>query len=194
MKKLLIVIASASTLTAAAISSKTIAQGGMSNDSGLYLGANYGYLKVDSEDDFDDDSDAVQGLLGYRFNNFFAIEGSVIDFGSYGTDLAEASTDGYTFALKGTLPLTESFGLYAKIGQLWWETDYEVAGFDGKEEDESLFYGAGVSFDVTENFIVNAQYVVYDADLDANDLEDDIDDVEFDKDLEHIALGLEYRF
>lgn len=72
------------------------------DDSGFYVGGNYGYLKAEGEDDFDDDKDVWQGLLGYKFNEWVALEGSYIDFGDYGSDLAGAETDGYTAAVKGS--------------------------------------------------------------------------------------------
>ncbi|MEF1211634.1 outer membrane beta-barrel protein, partial [Vibrio alginolyticus] len=70
----------------------TLSHAADSNDHGVYVGANYGYLKVDGQDDFDDDSDVIQGLVGYRFNPYLALEGGYIDFGSYGNNLANAET------------------------------------------------------------------------------------------------------
>ena len=190
MRKAILFIAGAGVLS----SSIAIADDTKTTDHGLYLGANYGYLRVESDDDFDDDSDATQGLVGYRFNNYLGIEGGYIDFGEYGSQLAKASTDGYTFAVKGMLPLTDHFGLYLKLGQLWWETDYNVLGFDGKDDDEGLFYGAGASFNITDNFVLNAEYIVYDIDLSADDVSGNINDANFETDLEHVSVGLEYRF
>ncbi|MEG3767574.1 porin family protein [Alteromonas sp. 14N.309.X.WAT.G.H12] len=164
------------------------------DDPGFYVGGNYGYLKVDGNDDFDDDNDVLQGIVGYRFSRYFAIEGSAIDFGDYGNDLSSADTDGWTAGVKGILPITNKFAVYAKAGQLWWETDYDVAGVSGNYDDESLFIGAGLSYNITENFLVNAEYTVYDADMDADTFSDDIDDADFDTDLKQASIGLEYRF
>ncbi|MBT78804.1 MAG: hypothetical protein CL587_00230 [Alteromonadaceae bacterium] len=161
---------------------------------GFYVGGNYGYLKVDGQDDFDDDNDVIQGLVGYRFNRYLAVEGSVIDFGDYGNNLSRADTDGWTAGVKGILPITNQFSVYAKAGQLWWDTDYSVNGVSGSYDDESLFIGAGVAYNITENFLVNAEYTVYDADLDANDLADDPGDVDFNTDLKQASVGVEYRF
>lgn len=173
----------------------TLSANANENEDGFYIGANYGYVKVDGADDFDDDSDALQGVVGYRFNPYFAVEGGVIDFGDFDGDLGDVSTDGYTFALKGGIPLTESFGLYAKIGQLWWESDYNVLGYSGSEDDESLFYGLGMAFDITDNVIFNVQYNWYDVDLSADEVNaNTIDDDELDSDLHYASLGLEYRF
>jgi opacity protein-like surface antigen len=164
------------------------------NDSGFYVGGNYGYLRVEGEDEFDDDKDVWQGLVGYKFNQWIALEGGYIDFGDYGNDVAGAETDGYTAAIKGILPLTERFSLYAKAGQLWSETEYRLASIRQDSDDESLFVGAGLSYAITGNFLVNAEYVVYDTQLDADEAFDDIDDTNFETDLKQASLGVEYRF
>ncbi|WP_218312687.1 porin family protein [Alteromonas antoniana] len=164
------------------------------DESGFYVGGNYGYLRVEGEDDFDDDKDVWQGLLGYRFNEYFALEGSIIDFGDYGNDVAGASTDGYTAALKGSFPITERLSIYGKLGQLWSETEYNVGTFSNDYDDESLFVGGGLSYAVTPNFLINAEYTVYDAELDAESAVDDIDDTNFETDLKQASLGVEYRF
>ena len=121
-------------------------------ENGIYVGANYGYLKVDGDDDFDDNSDVMQGLVGYKFNKYLALEGSYINFGDYGNGLANAETDGYTAALKVMLPIVDRVELYAKGGQLWYSTDYDVVGFSGNDDGEGVFVGAGVAFKVTDRF------------------------------------------
>lgn len=161
---------------------------------GFYVGGNYGYLKVDGQDDFDDDNDMWQGLVGYRFSRYFAVEGSYVDFGDYGNGLSRADTDGYTAAVKGMLPVTENIALFVKGGQLWWESDYDVQGFGGSYDDESLFIGAGVNYAITPNFSINAEYTIYDADLDADELSENLSDTDFDTDLKQASLGVEYRF
>ena len=145
------------------------------DESGFYVGGNYGYLRVEGEDDFDDDKDVWQGLVGYKFNEWVAVEGSFIDFGDYGNDIAGGDTDGYTAAIKGILPITDRFSLYAKAGQLWSETEYNLGGVSSDYDDESLFVGAGLSYAITKNFLVNAEYTVYDAELDAEEAVDDIE-------------------
>ena len=164
------------------------------DESGFYVGGNYGYLRVEGEDDFDDDKDVWQGLLGYKFNEWVAVEGSFIDFGDYGNDIAGGDTDGYTAAIKGILPVTDRFSLYAKVGQLWSETEYNLSGISSDYDDESLFVGAGLSYAITKNFLVNAEYTVYDAELDADEAVDDIDDTNFETDLKQASIGVEYRF
>lgn len=160
-------------------------------ENGIYVGANYGYLKVDGDDDFDDNSDVMQGLVGYKFNKYLALEGSYINFGDYGNGLANAETDGYTAALKVMLPIADRVELYAKGGQLWYSTDYDVVGFSGNDDGEGVFAGAGVAFKVTDRFLINAEYTWYDADI-------NIDSVanggKTDTDFNQASIGVEYRF
>ncbi|SJL84665.1 porin family protein [Vibrio palustris] len=161
------------------------------NDSGLYVGGNVGYVKIDGQDDFDDDNEVYQGLLGYRINPYLGVEGSYIDFGKYGSSLANAKTDGYTAALKLTAPIGDRVDLYAKGGQLWYNTDYDIAGASGDKDDTAVFAGAGVGFKVTDNFIVNAEYTWYDVDLDVKDVRDGSDT---NTDFNQVTAGVEYRF
>lgn len=195
MKKVMPVLASAAALTAFA--SVAHAQDMSTHGSGLYIGGNYGYLKVDGDgddNDFDDNDDVWQGIVGYRFNPFFALEGGYTDFGHYGNSAANAETDGYSAALKGILPLTQNLEFFAKAGQIWYDTNYSIAGFDGDTDDEALFAGAGLNFKLSEQLLLNAQYTWYDTELNADDAADDLDDTDFDSKFNQASVGVEYRF
>lgn len=160
-------------------------------ENGVYVGANYGYLKVDGDDEFDDNSDVMQGIIGYRFNQYFALEGGYINFGDYGNNLANAETDGYTAGLKVTFPIVDRVELYAKGGQLWYSTDYEVLGFSDKQDDEGVFVGAGIAFKVTNRFLISAEYTWYDTGIDIDDLANGTDT---ETNFKQASLGIEYRF
>mgnify|MGYP000026450138 CR=1 FL=1 len=189
MKKIIPILAGS--MVIASLSAAAKAQDMTENNSGFYVGGNYGYLKVDSDDDFDDNNDMVQGVVGYRLNSFLALEGSYIDFGKYGGRAANAETTGYTAALKGTIPITQTVEVFAKAGQLWHKTDYTIASASGRSDDRSLFAGAGVNFNVTENLLLNAQYTWYDVDLNADNVSSDS---KFETDFNQASVGAEYRF
>ncbi|SBS26956.1 Outer membrane protein A precursor [Marinomonas aquimarina] len=189
MKTVMPILASAVALTAFASAAQ--AQEWSRQDSGLYVGANYGYLKVNGDDGFDDNNDVWQGLVGYRFNSFLAVEGGYADFGSYGDGIVNADTDGYSAAVKGSLPLTDSIEFFAKAGQLWYDTDYSVAGLTGSSDNEALFAGAGLNFKLSEQLLLNAQYTWYDAELSVDEIDQDSD---FDTNFNQASVGLEYRF
>lgn len=158
---------------------------------GAYIGGNYGYLRVDDDEDFDDDKDAYQLFAGYSLNQYLAIEGSYLNFGDYGNRLANAETDGYTLGLKLSLPVTNSIAVYARGGQLWYETDYSVLGVDGNKDDTGLFAGVGASYHLNKDWAVKVDYTVYDNDLDVDNADRDSD---FSTDLKHASVGVEYKF
>nr|WP_136249511.1 porin family protein [Ningiella ruwaisensis] len=194
INRLSIATLSASCLLLGAVSTSSYAQYDDEKDNGFYVGANYGYLKVDGEDDFDDDQDAYQLLGGYQFNQYFALEGAYVDFGSYGGDLANADTDGFGAGIRLSFPLGDAFAIRGKLGQLWYDTDYTLAGIEDTYEDEGLYAGIGVSYSFTTNLAVTVDYTLYDADLDTEEVLDDIDDANFSTDLKQAAIGLEYQF
>jgi len=162
-----------------------------SDASGIYVGGNYGYLRVDGDDEFDDDKGAYQLFVGYSLNEYIAAEGSYLDFGDYGNTLANAETDGYTLGLKLSLPVTNSIDIYARGGQLWYETDYSVLGVDGNEDDTGLFAGLGASYHLNKNLAVKVDYTVYDNDLNVDSVNSDSD---FSTDMKYASVGLEYKF
>ncbi len=194
MKKLSLLALSCS---AVLLSSMTHAQStayDKEGDSGVYVGGSYGYLKVDGDDDFDDDKDAYQLFLGYQLNEYFALEGSYVDFGSYGSDLAQADTDGYTLGLRVGFPLTEHFNVYARGGQIWADTDYTIVSVSDSFDDQGLFAGLGLGYKINQDWSVKLDYTLYDNDLDIDEATDDLDDANFSTDLKHATIGLEYKF
>lgn len=192
MKKVMPVVLGTVALTA--FTSTSYAASPYSTSTGLYLGGNYGYLKIDGDDEFDDSNDVWQGIIGYQVNQFFALEGAYSDFGKYGGSVANAETTGYSAALKGILPLTDQIEFFAKAGQLWYDTDYSVAGVKGSSDDEGLFAGAGFNYKLSEQILLNAQYTWYDLDVNAKQAANNIEDTDFDTNLNQASVGVEYRF
>lgn len=103
-------------------------------------------MRVDGDEEFDDDKDAYDLRLGYSFNQYFALDGSYIDFGDYGNDILRADTDGYTLGLQVTLPVHDSFDLYVRGGQLWYETESTVGNISSDYNDEGMYAGAGIRY------------------------------------------------
>lgn len=44
--------------------------------------ANYGYFRVDGDEEWDDDKDAYQAFADYGLNQYIAVEDGYIDFGN----------------------------------------------------------------------------------------------------------------
>lgn len=194
MKKLSLIALS---LSLGAMSNSAVASydnGGFENEEGLYLGASYGHLRVDGDDEFDDDKDAYEFRAGYSFNQYFAIDGSYIDFGEYGSELANADTDGFTLGLQLTLPIHESFDIFLRGGQLWYETESRIGNFVSDYDDEGMYAGVGLGYEINNDWMLTFEYNLYDVDLDVEGAVEDLDDANFSTDMKQAAVGVRYKF
>jgi hypothetical protein len=154
---------------------------------GVFLGGNYGGFKARGGE-FDDDRDLVEAVGGFRLNRYLALEGNYIDFGEYGSSLASADVDGWGVAFTGRLPLTRTFGVYAKAGQFFWDAETEVAGIRDDQDGDEPFYGVGVDFAITERVQLIAEYNRFDVDLDDDSFAVPVRDSDTDLDVAKIGV------
>ena len=179
------------------VSSSAIAQienGGYDNPEGIYVGASYGFLRVDGDDSFDDDKSVWDLRLGYSFNEYVSVDASYIDFGDYGDGFANAETDGYTLGLQLAYPFTDELIGYVRGGQLWYETTSNIGAFRSDFDDEGMYAGAGLGYKLSKNMLITFEYNVYDVGLDVEGAVEDIDDAEFSTDMKQAAVGIRYKF
>jgi OOP family OmpA-OmpF porin len=161
------------------------------NDTGPYIGANYGMYKSRG-DEFEDDNDYYEFIAGYRFIPFFGIEVNYADFGRYGGDVASAELDGWGIAAVGFLPLTDSFNVYAKAGQFFSNVDVRLAGFQDDFDDEQIFYGVGVNFVVADPLSISVEYNRYKVEIDDSNWPVSLDSS--DTDIDTIKIGAKFSF
>lgn len=161
------------------------------NNTGLYIGGNYGLFKSRG-DDFEDENDYWEALLGFRFNSFLGLEANYANFGEFGGDLASAEVDGWGVAVVGFIPVSESFNIYAKAGQFFSTVDVEVAGFQDDFDDEQIFYGLGVSFAVAEPLDIAVEYNRYKVEVDDSDWPIELNNS--DTDIDTLKVGLRFTF
>jgi opacity protein-like surface antigen len=130
--------------------------------------------------------------LGYQFNEFFALEAEYIDFGNFGDDEVEGKLKGVGLSAIGRLPLTQSFGVYAKAGAF--ASAFDVDAFDDSEtyDDVSPFVGAGVDFRVTEQLTAFAEYNRYNVDIDEDDFNGQV--TNSGPDFDTGRVGLKFQF
>lgn len=105
-------------------------------ETGLYAGAGAGFWGSDVSG-FDDSAPAVRGLIGYRFNEYLALQADL----NYGTELSDGGIDveawGFEAALRPSFPIGTSFEAYGRLG--WGHYEYDASGFginvDGSEDE-----------------------------------------------------------
>jgi len=152
-----------------------------------YTGITVGRSDTDLPDF--DDSSAWSFQAGYRFGDYFALEGSYTDLGDWGFtapgNVAAAVVEGYgvDIAILGILPITEKFELFGRVGYAHWEADITAVGLGGflsaDESGEDPTYGGGIAFNVTPRWNLSLGYQLYKAE---------------DVDIDYFYVGSKYYF
>ena len=158
---------------------------------GFFIGASIGSANL-SENfdglDVDTNSTAFRIVGGWRFNEYFALEAGYHDFGDFEQSIDVEGTlstvsltaDGFTFGVTGSVPVSDQFSLFGRAGAFFWNGDAEINNVSqATPEDTNPFLGAGVSFSITEKFLLTGDWTRY-------ELEDINSDV--------YSLGLVYGF
>ncbi|MET0658207.1 MAG: outer membrane beta-barrel protein, partial [Steroidobacteraceae bacterium] len=144
-------------------------------------------IGVDVED-FDsslDDSGNVWGLqVGYRWNQYVGAELGYIDLGKLAyeaeffytdgidalleRDTLRVTSDGFTIAALGFLPIGERFDLHAKGGVYFADTRLRVKASlpeldesiqdENKESTRELFAGVGAAWNINANYALRIEY------------------------------------
>ncbi|MGD8175001.1 porin family protein [Marinimicrobium sp. ARAG 43.8] len=165
-----------------------MAQDRYSDDSHVYIGGAYGGFKARGGD-FDDDQDFYEFSFGGFFNPYLGLEASATFFGEYGGDLVEADAEGYGVALIGRLPLTDSWGIYAKAGQFFWDVDVDSDLGSASTDGDDPFFGVGTDIRLATNLSMIIEYDRYKIDTAVEDWPG-VDDT----DLDTVKVGLRLRF
>ncbi|MCZ6559259.1 MAG: outer membrane beta-barrel protein [Gammaproteobacteria bacterium] len=144
-------------------------------DGHWYLGGAIGTANIDetiSGFGFNSDSTSYSFYGGRQFNDYFGLEAGYLDLGNFNEQVLmggiivpiSADADGFTFAAVGSVPAGEKFGLHAKIGSFFWDGASQIAGVNNNVSDSNIFFGAGLSYSLTENMSLRGDAVRYEID------------------------------
>ncbi|MDC8759068.1 outer membrane beta-barrel protein [Janthinobacterium fluminis] len=103
---------------------------------------------------------------GYNFDKNFGVEGGYVDFGkakfTNKTYSSEAKSKAFYVAATGTLPVSDEFGVFAKVGLSANRVSYDFkdTGMRGSSSANrsSLIFGLGASYNVTKEIAIVAEY------------------------------------
>lgn len=169
---------------------------------GFYVGGSVGFgdatlrspgLVADAPEfgDPDDRLFVARGIGGYRINDFFAIEGSVVGYTNDEFDDgfdgdADVSFGAVTASLVGIIPVDETFEIFGRVGLYAGESEVDdrlnfFTNRNERDEDGPL-WGAGMNFNLgsEKQFTIRIDYEQYDTDA-------------FD-DIRSVSGGFLYRF
>jgi len=138
---------------------------------GFYAGAGAGlaHIKIDESGvDFDSDDLGWKLFAGYRFNEYFGVEGGYVDFGDQSDSFAgtnvKVDADGLDLYAVGFLPVAEDWDLFGKVGFIAWNADVKAFGQTEDDDGEDLALGAGAAWHVNETFALRAEFEWFDID------------------------------
>ena len=108
-----------------------------------------GYTQLDGDDG---DLGAITGRATYNFTRHLGVEGEA-SFGVKDEDITIGAVDGsleheYDAAVYGvaTLPVSENFEVFGRLGYGTTSIKADVAGFTASEDGESVNYGVGANY------------------------------------------------
>ena len=154
-------------LTAVALlaTGPALAQGGTG-----YVGGNLGYYRFDHEDfpsssgEFKDERGSWKIVGGARTGGVLGIEGGFVDFGGLEDDDARFESEGVLLAGVFELPVSDDFAPYAKLGQLFWDTESRSPIGRADNDGSDTFYGVGLRLGASPNVDVRLEYERFEID------------------------------
>ncbi len=190
----------------------------VADDTGWYGGANIGQSRAKIDDAritrsllggglattsiSNDDSDTGYKLFGgYRFNRNFAVEGGYFDLGRFGftATTVPAGTlngnirlKGVNLDLVGTVPITEKFSAFGRVGVNYAEARDSFSGTgvvnvlnsNPSKREANIKFGGGVQYDFTQSLGMRLEAERYRI----NDAVGNRGDIDL------VSVGLVYRF
>ncbi|TVP59234.1 MAG: porin [Halomonadaceae bacterium] len=135
-----------------------------------FVGGGVGYYRVededflDEDDDLDDDRFSWRVFAGAEFNRMFSAQVDYIDFGASDDGDARLDVDGWTISGAAAFPINEFFAPYAKVGQLFWDSDREFGPTTVSDDGNDFFWGLGARFTVTPNVDLRLEYERFEID------------------------------
>lgn len=139
------------------------------NDSGFVVGLQGGYGNINGADDGFDVAQsgfAGRGYIGYDFNKYFALESGYTylpdrKYSYIGYDFETYANYAVDLLAKGSIPVTDQFGVFGKLGTVLMGTKTDNENYYSKTTSISLGLGAGVEYKITPNIGVDASWTHY---------------------------------
>ena len=159
-------------------------------EEGLFIAAGIGSADLsESFDGFDVDTDstAYRITVGWRFNDYIAVDAGYHNFGRFDQTFDVAGTptsvslkaDGFTIGGVGSLPLTDRMSLFARAGAFFWDGESLIGNVDDNVSDVNAHLAAGIRAMVYKNLSVTVDWSRFDLDGTNADL---------------VAIGLQLAF
>lgn len=160
------------------------------------IGGGYGLTKL-KDGDFDEEDAAKKVFAVFKINEFIGIEAAYIDFDESGNDAFDIDIKGKTLDLIFELPISQSFSVYAKGGQMWWDADTNIDTSEfitsGDSDGDETFWGVGTKFRLAEHLDLRVEYERFNFEISRDEINvlqpDDVD-----MDVDYASVSLQFTF
>lgn len=142
-----------------------------SSRAGWFAGGGVGSGEYDTDESLDSSATTLTAFGGYRFNRYLAVQGNVVDLGSYeGDNSVLRSVDLFAISAtaNGILPLGDSgFELYGRAGIaiLEYTQTFEFAGWERENSSsgDALMGALGMAYRMPwfERLTLHAEFAKY---------------------------------
>jgi OOP family OmpA-OmpF porin len=145
---------------------------------GWYLGGNVGRATTDFDQPApvvapgvgygEDDNDTAWKLFGgYQFHRNFSVEGGYFDLGRYDYGYTapggagNSRYQGLNLDLVGSVPFSDRFSAFARLGAAWTRARSEFGGSSQTERDWGPKVGLGLEYALTQQLAVRGEWERY---------------------------------
>jgi OOP family OmpA-OmpF porin len=123
-----------------------------------YFGGAIGAAEADSycsgETNCEDSDTAWKVFGGYKFTDKLSVEGAYMNLGDVHKNGSNSDVTAFGAYGVGTLPVTEQFDVFGKLGATRWSSD----NTDGDQSGFSASYGVGAKMNINESTKLRAEW------------------------------------
>ncbi len=124
----------------------------------IYFGGTIGQSEAttycDGETGCEDSDTAWKVFGGYKFTDKLAVEGAYMNLGDIYKNGENSDVSAFSINGVGTLPVSEKFDVFGKIGATRWSSDNTT----GSESGFGLTYGVGAKMNMNETTKLRAEW------------------------------------
>jgi len=195
-KKLLAILCVSALSTVAAAQDDRESGNGWQYSPEFSIGGGYGLTKL-KDGDFDEEEAAKKAFAVFKINEFIGIEAAYIDFDESGNEAFDIDIKGKALDLILELPISQSFSIYAKGGQMWWDADTNIDTSEfitsSDSDGDETFWGVGTKFRLAEHLDLRVEYERFNFEISRDEINvlqpDDID-----MDVDYASVSLQFTF
>lgn len=160
------------------------------------IGGGYGLTKL-KDNEFDEDEAAKKAFAVFQLNEFIGIEAAYIDFDESGNDALDIDIKGKALDVIVSLPVSQSFSLYAKGGQMWWDADTNIDTSEfitSRDHDgDETFWGVGAKFRLAEHLDLRVEYERFNFEISRDEI-NVLQPNDINMDVDFASVNLQFTF